>query len=396
MKNNCIRIITGTLAGIFAALAAVQAQEVINLRPNQVTPGGFYDIGRVRVNYSDITTSGFSQWSTTGTTGLKPTQGIFQAFARFHMSADSDGDGTTNFAEFQAMSRIYLNVPVLSTERAGLNPLGVVANMYLVPEINIPEGSMPNAGNASGWDTRPGNYRLHTFPADVDAPGKSGTTQPDAGTGTKYSIDITDVMKRWIDQGFVSASSVFGVGFVPAEPLINNNIALPQADRLTTFDLPGISFSSTPQGSVLGGGGAPGPAPGPARLINISTRGTIGAGQGILVPGFIVKDGTKQVLVRAVGSELSTFGITSPAANPRIRLMAGSTEMATNDDWDSTSAGKSAVAAANASTGAFALTDGSKSAALTFTAQANVAYTVLVDDPTSTTGVVIVEVYEVP
>lgn len=384
--------------GALMSASSVLAQEVINLRPNQVTSGGNYDIGRVRLNYSDISTSGLGQWIKDGTTGLKPTQGIWESFARFHMNHDSDGDGTANFAEFQAMERIYVNVPVLAKERAGFNDLGVAAHVFLVPQINIPEGQLPNAGNASGWDTRPGNYRVHTFPADVEAPGDgSVTAMPAHGTGTVYSFDVTDLMKRWIDQGFVTGSSVFGLGFIPAEPLINNNIALPQQDRLTTFDLVAMSFSSAPLGEVVSSGGAAAPA---ARLVNISTRGTVSSGEGIIIPGFVVSGGAKQVLVRAVGSELGVFGISAPAADPSIRVVRGSgnaaVEVATNNDWDATIAGRDAVNAASTAAGAFALTAASKSAALTFEAQPDVVHTVIVENAGSSSGVVIVEVYELP
>ncbi len=114
------------------------------------------------------------------------------------------------------------------------------------------------------------------------------------------------------------------------------------------------------------------------------------------VPSGVTAD--MRLVIRAVGPSLDPFGIGGLLADPRIELFDGaSRRMAANDHWSE--AGGLAAAELNAAfaqVGAFALTSSaSKDAALLVTlAPGN--YTVQVKGANSTTGVVLVEVYEVP
>jgi hypothetical protein len=98
----------------------------------------------------------------------------------------------------------------------------------------------------------------------------------------------------------------------------------------------------------------------PATLVNLSVRAAGGAGADALVAGFVVRDGAKTVLVRAVGPGLAALGVPGVFPDPRLELAtaAGAT-LAANDDWVPA---QTAVLAA--SLGAFALTPGSRDAAL--------------------------------
>jgi hypothetical protein len=57
-----------------------------------------------------------------------------------------------------------------------------------------------------------------------------------------------------------------------------------------------------------------------------------------MIGGFIVQgSGPKRVIVRAIGPELTQFGIPDALANPRLELHNGSGALiATNDDWQTT------------------------------------------------------------
>ena len=76
------------------------------------------------------------------------------------------------------------------------------------------------------------------------------------------------------------------------------------------------------------------PAVGPQTL-NLSTRGTLSAGDNTLIAGFIVTGTTpKTIVLRALGPSLDMAGVADAAANPMITLYdASGTVVAENDDW---------------------------------------------------------------
>ena len=57
-----------------------------------------------------------------------------------------------------------------------------------------------------------------------------------------------------------------------------------------------------------------------------------------MIGGFIVQGtGPKRVIIRAIGPELTQYGIPDALANPRLELHNGSGALiATNDDWQTT------------------------------------------------------------
>lgn len=124
-----------------------------------------------------------------------------------------------------------------------------------------------------------------------------------------------------------------------------------------------------------------------ATLTNISTRGWIGGGKN-MISGTVVDGGAKRLLIRAVGPALTDFGVSSAHPNPRITLIEGQEELASNDDW----AG-SDIADSAAYVGAFPLPAGSKDACLLVTVAQGV-YTIIAEGD-GDLGEVLVEVYEV-
>ena len=127
------------------------------------------------------------------------------------------------------------------------------------------------------------------------------------------------------------------------------------------------------------------------RLVNVSVLKHLGTG---LVAGFVVGGSApRTVLVRAVGPTLGAapFGVPGVVADPELRLFAGERRIEANDNWG----GGAALAAAFARVGAFALPVGSRDAALLATLPPG-AYTAQVSGVGGTTGVALVEVYEVP
>ena len=132
------------------------------------------------------------------------------------------------------------------------------------------------------------------------------------------------------------------------------------------------------------------------RLVNISTRGEVSAGEGALIGGFVVTSNSpKKLLVRGIGPGLAAFGLKSTLADPRLRVYRDGAQLAENDNWSANATEATATTEAARGTGAFALTAGSKDAALILTLAPG-AYTAQVTATDgSSTGVALVEIYEI-
>lgn len=139
-----------------------------------------------------------------------------------------------------------------------------------------------------------------------------------------------------------------------------------------------------------------------AQLINLSTRGFVETGTGVLVAGFVV-NGTqpKRILVRGVGPALVDFGVTNVLPDATLRVHRGEALVAQNDDWSTPQgvaggpapATAAEIAAAAAGAGAFTLPEGGKDASILVTLEPGV-YSAVVSGANGATGAGLVEVYE--
>ncbi len=131
-------------------------------------------------------------------------------------------------------------------------------------------------------------------------------------------------------------------------------------------------------------------------LGNISTRSFVQTGDNVMIGGFIVQGtGAKRVIIRAIGPELTQFGVPDALANPRLELHNGTGALiGSNDDWQHTIIGgvitTGQVAAIQAS--GHAPADPSESAIIAELRPGN--YTAIVRGVNNTTGVALVEVYD--
>lgn len=122
------------------------------------------------------------------------------------------------------------------------------------------------------------------------------------------------------------------------------------------------------------------------RMANISTRGLVASGQGQLIGGFIITGGPKLVMIRALGPSLAAAGVSPALSNPSLQLYAGSTLLASNDDWK-TNANAAQIIAAG-----LAPKDDLEAALLVRLEPG--AYTTVVSGTDSTPAIGLVEVYE--
>ena len=124
----------------------------------------------------------------------------------------------------------------------------------------------------------------------------------------------------------------------------------------------------------------------PMRLVNIATRGHVGTGDNVLIGGLIIQgDSPKTVVIRAKGPSLADFGVAGVLANPQLQLFSGPTPIASNDNWQT----DERVADLPVS---LRPTNSSESV-LVRTLQPG-AYTAIVSGSGGTTGIGLVEVFE--
>ncbi len=134
-----------------------------------------------------------------------------------------------------------------------------------------------------------------------------------------------------------------------------------------------------------------------ARLVNLSNRGVVGAGNDVMVPGIVVSGpASRTFLVRAAGPALAEFGVQGTLENPQLEVFndAGDS-LALNDDWSSDIEDVPLLNDAFSTVGAFAFPNGSRDAAALITLAPG-AYTVVCRGADDGTGVALVEVYEMP
>lgn len=132
------------------------------------------------------------------------------------------------------------------------------------------------------------------------------------------------------------------------------------------------------------------------KLTNLSVRGYVGTGSGVQIAGFFVfGSSTKTVLIRASGPALRAFGVSDALADPIVELFDRDSRLVgTNDNWSDDVANATAIAAAAARVGAFVWTRGSTDAALLI-ALAPGPYTVVVKGAGETTGIALIEAYDI-
>jgi hypothetical protein len=131
----------------------------------------------------------------------------------------------------------------------------------------------------------------------------------------------------------------------------------------------------------------------PGRLVNLSVRAQTGNGDDVLIVGFVIAGSTPmRVLVRGGGPVLADLGVATALADPQLELYRGREKWDRNDDWR----GETSTDSASVEAGAFRWTNpASKDAALVATLPPG-SYTAIVSGVSSTTGVALAEVYELP
>jgi hypothetical protein len=132
-----------------------------------------------------------------------------------------------------------------------------------------------------------------------------------------------------------------------------------------------------------------------SKLANISARSFVNTGDNIMIGGFIIGDGlgtngngSARIVLRGIGPSLTKAGVPGALQDPLLELHNGNgSVLLANDNW------KDTQQAELAATG-IAPTDDRESAILTTVT--NGSYTAILRGKDNTTGVGLVEVYNIP
>lgn len=213
-------------------------------------------------------------------------------------------------------------------------------------------------------------------------PGLTGVADPQLRlyNATPALVDQND---DWVPSQISTTAAALGAFDFPAaskDAALLQNISGPHTAQVT----------ATTAGQILTEVYDAGPNNG-RQLTNLSARFHVGAGDNILIAGFVLAgSGTRQLLVRAVGPTLANYGVPATLADPQLAVLNGGNLLASNDDWSPS------LSATFAELGAFSLPSGSKDAALLVTLEAGRPYTIHVSGAGQTVGEALVELYAVP
>jgi hypothetical protein len=131
------------------------------------------------------------------------------------------------------------------------------------------------------------------------------------------------------------------------------------------------------------------------RLVNLSTRATVGPGGGVLIAGLVVAaPEPKRLLLRALGPSLARFGVADRLARPVLSLYRGDALVVSNEGWYA-DINTSNTAIAGAEAGLFFIPTTEADSALLVNLPAG-NYTAVVTGAGGAAGTALVEIYELP
>jgi hypothetical protein len=201
---------------------------------------------------------------------------------------------------------------------------------------------------------------------------RNGDDDPPGDDHGQDADDLADLNEDLNDD---HPNSTFSLTLLTGEA-VTGTLTFGHGAQLGDFTLGGVTyFFRAPQESSEN------------HLANISTRGFVTTGQGQLIGGFIITGGPKLVLIRALGPSLESQGVTPALQNPVLQLHGVSTELRSNDDWQSESNSDDIVATT--------IPPQNPNEAAILVRLEPGAYTAVVTGANDSTGIALIEVYEI-
>jgi hypothetical protein len=224
-------------------------------------------------------------------------------------------------------------------------------------------------------------FTAQNFPPSgvaVDSSGNVFVTDSVGGSVYKFTPAGTkSTFATGLAAPFDLAAGDFGNLFV-----LPSNVIDVIAPDGTVSDFSGISNAAF----VVVGPPSPLPPHAP-QFLNLSTRSRVGTGDDVLIAGFIVgtnSDSLSAVVMRAIGPSLTAFGVAGALQDPMLELHDSNGDLvASNDHWKEHQGVIQATG--------LAPTDDRESAILAELAAG--AYTALIRGANDTTGIAVIQVY---
>ena len=258
-----------------------------------------------------------------------------------------------------------------------------------------------SATNESGTGSAPLTITVNQPPANQPVITSPTSASGQQGQAFTYQIvadgNPTSYDAAGLPPGlFINRSN----GLISGTPLtagtFNASISATNASGQTgtaalTISIEAIGASPTPSPTAAPSASpSPTAPPGqsPAALANVSTRAQASTGDNVLIGGFIVQgDGSKRVIVRAIGPSLEDVGVAGNLADPTLELFDGTgASVAFNDDWK--------TGGQRAEIEGTGVPPGNEQEAAIVMDLAPGNYTAVVRGATETSGVALVEVYD--
>lgn len=220
-------------------------------------------------------------------------------------------------------------------------------------------------------------------PPEIAPSDASITFTPPEGAQLAYTLDGSDPRS-------------LGGDIAPNAIVVSSAVTLPASAnvhvRSYRAELRGV-FPGSPWSSAVGTA-ASSPLLPRGRLINLSSRATVGSGENALIAGVVVADtAAKRYLARGIGPALEAFGAHGYVTEPQLGVLnSDGVELFRNQGWET---GQDAMLLPSyfKSVGAFPLSAGSKDCALAMEIPAG-NYTLRVTTPADQPGMGLAELYE--
>ena len=291
------------------------------------------------------------------------------------------GDPTKKWHQFPSLRKFALTVPPGS-----LPPIGQHA-----PSITFDQNLMVfDNGAPSGFQRPPGDYRAYASPRKytLDLVNKVATEVWNYPANQNIHCPICSSIYEdapynyLIDYGFVT-------GGPPNAPTLAQLMGLDAiGERIFYYQYPTMHCNTAYNSIPIHLENTKFPTV-KSEVLNLSTRGLVSVGDNVLIGGFIVT-GTapKNMVLRALGPSLSGFGLSDVLRDPVLSVYDHSGNLiGTNDNWQSDV--NHSVVEANGLAPANPL-----EAAQVRTLEPG-AYTVIVTGKNSTSGIGLVELYDI-
>ncbi len=176
-----------------------------------------------------------------------------------------------------------------------------------------------------------------TAPTITTQPSSSSVTSGNAASFSVAASGTATLTYQWRKDGTAisgATSSTYSIGSAAANDAGSYTVVVTNSV--------GSATSNAATLTVTAAATAP-------RLYSLAVRTALEANQ-VLIVGFTMSGGAKNVLLRAAGPTLGAFGVPGTMADPKLDLYSGSTLITSNDNWG----GSPSLAATFASAGAFA------------------------------------------